>query len=385
MNKFKIYFTILLATVVLFSCQKDDPISIAPPREYSVQYAEEFNTIEDYLKSYYIFYVDEDFNISFAPLVKTGKIEASIDSDIIKGIGTVFTKELMVGDEIYKEDGLTKIGAVLEIISDIEIRLSDLSLIATETGNPIKCKENKLSIKDQKQYELKERPVKLHGVTYKVYYLVLRLGSRVEDSPTNTDAVFAAYSGSYLKSATDGAVSATNFEEVIIPTQHLSLLNTIRGWSEIFPQFKPGTYTGNGDGTISYSDFGAGVMFLPSGLAYYNSSAGSIPSYSPLVFSFKLYTISRLDTDGDGLPNFQEDFSENSNLPDRYMYSFLNKTNYPDYTGVKNVDIDIWFKDDTDQDGIPNFLDIDDDGDGYSTKIELEKETDHLDKTKFPN
>ena len=33
-------------------------------------------------------------------------------------------------------------------------------------------------------------------------------------------------------------------------------------------------------------------------------------------------------------------------------------------TGVVNPD-------DTDGDGIPNFLDVDDDGDGYSTKIEI--------------
>lgn len=325
MNKFKIYFTILLATAVLFSCQKDDPVSAAPPREYSVQYNEDIGIIEEYLETHYI--------------------------------------------TVVNSPGQT---------DDQDVTISKIPDEGTQP--PIKSYENNTG---DTYPQLKSRLVNLHGVTYKVYYLVLRQGFRGEDSPTNTDAVFAAYSGSYLKSATDGAVSATNFEEVIIPTQHLSLLNTIRGWSEIFPQFKPGSYTGNGDGTISYSDFGAGVMFLPSGLAYYNSSAGSIPSYSPLVFSFKLYTISRLDSDGDGLPNYQEDFSESSNLPDRYMYSFLNKTNYPDYTGDKSIVK--WYYDDTDKDEIPNFLDIDDDGDGYSTKIELEKGTNYLDEFSKPN
>jgi hypothetical protein len=39
---------------------------------------------------------------------------------------------------------------------------------------------------------------------------------------------------------------------------------------EIFPEFKTGTYSSNTDGTVSYSDFGADVMFIPSGLAYFN-------------------------------------------------------------------------------------------------------------------
>lgn len=320
MNKFKIYFTILLATAVLFSCQKDDPVSAAPPREYSVQYNEDIGIIEEYLETHYITVVNSQ-----------GQTD---DQDVT--ISKITNAETQPSIKSYKSN----------------------------TGDTYP--------------QLREKTVNLHGLPYNVYYLVLRQGSRDEDSPTNTDAVFAAYSGSYLRSATDGAISATDFEEVVIPTQHLSLLNTIRGWSEIFPQFNPGSYTGKEDGTISYSDFGAGVVFIPSGLAYYNSGAGSIPSYSPLVFSFKLYTVSRLDSDGDGLPNFQEDLDD-----DGYMYSFLNTTLYP--TNFVFPNNDERYFDDTDRDGIPNFIDIDDDGDGFSTKIELEKETDHLDKTKFPN
>jgi hypothetical protein len=108
-------------------------------------------------------------------------------------------------------------------------------------------------------------------------------------------------------------------------------------------------------------------MFIPSGLAYYNSSSVSIPSYSTLVFSFKLYEIDRIDTDGDGIYNYQEDISDGGEGVG-YMYSYANKTNYPNYP----VDA-IRYSDDTDRDGIPNFLDIDDDGDNYSTKVELKK------------
>ena len=207
-----------------------------------------------------------------------------------------------------------------------------------------------------------------NGVTYKVYYLVLRQG--VGQSPTNTDAVLASYNGRYLQSTTVEAVTtvaATAFEEVKLPQQFLSLLGTVKGWSEIFPQFKTGSYEEHKvnnipDGTIDYTDFGAGVMFIPSGLAYYNYGAGSIPSYAPLVFSFKLYEIQRLDSDGDGVLNYQEDLDG-----DGYMYDYRSLVNYP-ITPTTNSD-------DTDGDGIPNFFDIDDDGDNYTTKVEIKNTT----------
>jgi hypothetical protein len=83
----------------------------------------------------------------------------------------------------------------------------------------------------------------------------------------------------------------------------LSLFSTISGWGEIFPLFKTGdTPIANADGTVTYNNFGAGVMFIPSGLAYYSTGSGSIPTYVPLIFKFKLFAISRLDQDGDGIP-----------------------------------------------------------------------------------
>ena len=84
-------------------------------------------------------------------------------------------------------------------------------------------------------------------------------------------------------------------------------------------------------------------MFLPSGLAYYNAATATIPSYSPLVFSFKLYDLKRADQDGDGVLSIDEDLNHDG-----------------DFTN-----------DDTDGDGIQNYLDIDDDGDGALTKNEI--------------
>lgn len=230
------------------------------------------------------------------------------------------------------------------------------------------------SIWDQTVYPLKSRNVKLHGITYKIYYLELRKG--VGQSPTNTDAVLASYNGHYLQSssADNTSVIANAFEEVKYPNIFLSLLGTIKGWGEIFPQFKTGTYQSNPDGTVTYTDFGAGVMFIPSGLAYYSSGASTIPAYSPLVFSFKLYEINRLDSDEDGVLNFQEDKDM-----DGYMYDYRNTTMYPVFP-----EDNVRYADDTERDGIPNYLDRDDDGDGYITNFEISKGTDYLNANSHP-
>lgn len=292
MNKFKFYFILLITTVSLFSCSKNDTEEITPPRAYADQYATDIKDIEEYLNTYYLNMDLTDPNFA--------------DKDV------VMTKIPVGGTQ-----------------------------------------PSIMSYKDATTYpKLLSREVSLHSIKYILYYLVLREG--VGESPCNVDSVLASYRGDYLQrsvaTGSDSSVTATQFEEVKYPQSFFDLSSTITGWGETFPKFKTGTYTSNPDGTITYNDFGAGVMFIPSGLAYYNSGSGSIPSYSPLIFSFKLYEISRLDQDKDGIPSYQEDNG------DGYVYYLA--------TGVENID-------DTDKDGIPDFLDVDDDGDKYTTKLEI--------------
>jgi hypothetical protein len=201
-------------------------------------------------------------------------------------------------------------------------------------------------------------------IPYKIYYLQLRQGSgATSKSPCNVDRVLTAYRGEYIYSTTDATTNITSvlsnqFEELVTPQNFFSLTSVIRGWSEVFPQFKTGSYTGNSDGTVTYNDYGAGVMFLPSGLAYYSNATGGIPAYSPLIFSFKLFEIQRADQDGDGIPSYLEDIGTDAahpTTPDGYMLTLA--------TGVANID-------DTDGDEIPNFLDNDDDGDYFTTRSE---------------
>jgi FKBP-type peptidyl-prolyl cis-trans isomerase len=234
-----------------------------------------------------------------------------------------------------------------EVTSDFSIKISKIP-----TGGTQK------SIWEQTTYPLQFREVNLHGIKYKLYYLVLNEG--VGESPCNIDAILPAYKGDYLQQVTANGVTtltATEFESSTNPQQFFQLTAVIRGWSEIFPLFKKGIYTSNPDGTVSYQDFGAGVVFIPSGLAYYNSGSGTIPSYAPLVFNIKLYEVQRNDQDDDGIPSYLEDLDG-----DGYMYSFTNTTLYPTKPATN--------PDDTDGDGVPDCFDVDDDGDNYTTKLE---------------
>ena len=292
--------------MLLLSCNPEGE-SITPLRDYAAQYATDIENIENFLKEYKI--------------------------DVIQNPGASDDQNVT----------FTKIPANSSLVS----------------------------IWNQTEFPLQTRLVELHGITYTIYYLKLREGNG--SSPSNVDQVLTSYNGKYIfkTTATDtqpSELNLTQFEENLNPQSFFSLISVIRGWSEIFPQFKTGTYSENPDGTIAYQNFGAGVLFIPSGLGYFNSPTGTIPSYSPLIFSFKLYEIIRTDLDGDGILSYLEDIGSPANptQPDGYLYTFA--------TGVTNVD-------DTDGDGIPNFRDQDDDGDGFTTRFEI---TNTLTNTLFP-
>lgn len=202
-----------------------------------------------------------------------------------------------------------------------------------------------------------------HEITYKLYYLKLREGGGAAGdklSPCNVDEVLTAYSGSYLSHYTNPNVEnapdelrRTEFESVPFPQSNLNLEAVVKGWSEIFPKFKPGDAQSVAGEPVSFTDFGAGILFIPSGLGYYNVTTSTIPAYSPLIFTFKLYEIKRLDQDGDGIPSWLEDLNG-----DGYVRVLL--------PGVFNPD-------DTDGDGAPDFIDLDDDGDLILTRIETRR------------
>jgi hypothetical protein len=191
---------------------------------------------------------------------------------------------------------------------------------------------------------LNSKEVVVKDITYKLYYLMLREGSG--ESPTRIDSAFVSYKGNTVTKTTEAGVDSytQNVFDYSSTPVWFALEDVVRGWGEIIPRFKTGTYTPNADGTVSFQDFGAGVMFIPSGLGYFNAPTGSIDAYTPLIFNFKLYNLRFRDHDGDGILS---KFEYGSNL---YLPAI-----------------------DTDGDGTPDYLDQDDDGDGFLTKFEIKK------------
>jgi len=303
MNKFKYYFILLLAGVATVSCNKsdDNDTPVEPLRDYQEQFNTDNANIEEYLTTNYITVTESAGNPE--------------DQDV-----------------------------VIDSITDPTTQPSIMSYLNSATFPKLLSKN-----------------VDMHGIAYKMYYLVLREGTGA--SPGNTDDVLASYKGDYITrvAKTDKAptyLKTTFFEEVKFPQSTVDLYNAVVGWSETFPEFKIGTSSIDASGSVKYENFGSAVLFIPSGLGYYTGNA-SIPAYCPLVFSVKFYNFKRLDHDFDGVFDYKEDKNG-----DGYVRDFRNTTLYPNKPANP---------DDTDLDGIPDFLDSDDDGDGFTTFFEISK------------
>jgi FKBP-type peptidyl-prolyl cis-trans isomerase FkpA len=281
----------------------------------------------------------------------------------------VVTVPLRDYKEQYKADNdsivnYLKTNYIESVTADFDVKISKIPVGGTQ-----------ISIWDQKEYPLQTRKVYSNDVTYEVYFLTLRQGTG--SAPMNTDRIVASYTGNFL----NGKVFDSSYgnAETFNLFAYSPEGTVIEGWSEIFPQFRTGTSTtSTGTGVITYDNYGAGVMFIPSGLAYYASGKGTIPAYTSIVFSFKLFDLQRMDNEytissstggvvilGDGVPDYLEDVNG-----DGYLYDFRNTTKYPN-PPKKLID-------DTDKDGIADFVDFDDDGDGFSTRFELTKPTNEI-------
>ncbi len=204
---------------------------------------------------------------------------------------------------------------------------------------------NYLEMPNPDQNTLLIEAIETHYTTYldvAYEYYIIRLNQGEGEAPKFTDAVRVRYEGSSV-------VSNQVFDAISTPSaiqlvgNGFSTLGTIRGWQLVLPKFNTAMdFDIDGNGNVNYQNYGLGVMFLPSGLAYFSgTSTGS--SYDNLMFKFELLQYEQLDHEQDGIPSYVEDLDSDSN--------------------VNN--------DDTDGDGLPNYVDADDDGDGVATFNEL--------------
>lgn len=180
-------------------------------------------------------------------------------------------------------------------------------------------------------------------VDYNYYVLKIREGAG--DKPTFADSTFQDYRGELLNGISfDQTVNPVWFDHPGTMSQNNPGIAVV-ALTEGLTEFGEATdFTVNPDNTVSWSnDFGVGAVFVPSGLAYFNSPPPSIPAYSPLIFSFQLYVVNEADHDRDGIPSYLEDLDGDGNL----------------------------FNDNTSENNAPNYLDPDDDRDGTPTRDEI--------------
>jgi FKBP-type peptidyl-prolyl cis-trans isomerase FkpA len=226
------------------------------------------------------------------------------------------------------------------LASEPNLGTNDIVITQAEldgNGNPIVPEGHTLLIESE-DLETIVDPNLFEDTEYTYYILNLNQGGG-EPQPSFTDEVRIVYEGFEQ----DGEV----FDFVITP-EDLPMVTAggggvIEGWRRVIPRFRPAqNFVGNGDGTTSYNNYGFGVMFLPSGLCYYSRQQGAIAPYSNLIFKFELYQANTIDHDNDLIESDREDLDNNLSV----------------------------FDDDTDEDGLPNYIDVDDDGDGVLTRNE---------------
>ena len=296
MNKIFLLVSLLFTVIssVIVSCrQEDDPIPPPPPRDRTEVYGEDILEIEEFLQTHYMVVDPVSLDVEFL-LIPEGGTQTSIWDQTDYPLQHITVKN---DTRTYANSG---------------------DLVGTPSSDP---------------------------VSYKLYHIILNEGGG--ETPHVLDSIFASLKGVNLENQVfeniPNPIWFSN-DRFINPQSGFTEGGIISGLRQFSTKLKTATnQTINQDGSITFENFGAGIVFIPSGLGYFNIPRTNIPAYAPIIFNLKLKTLFRRDSDNDGIINIQEDLNNNGNLYD----------------------------DDTDADGIPNFLDRDDDGDGILTRREI--------------
>ncbi|MEO0572438.1 MAG: hypothetical protein AAF039_12095 [Bacteroidota bacterium] len=300
----KKFLVIVMGIGILTSCGDDDIDTLGgiaiPPRLLSEVAPEDDQEIQEFLQTH--FYNYEDFQDPIAP-----DFDFKIVIDTIEGDNADKTPLI---DQVE----VTEIG-----ISAFEFGLSD--------GE--------------------------EDIIHRLYYLNAREG--VGGDPSVADSVFVRYTGRLLDGRVfDGSNTGTWFD--LAQIQAPAPVQAARGFSEGVSFFNAGIIPGPdqqpNDGTFIAEGFGVGVVFMPSGLGFFNSGTGIIEAYTPLIFEVDVLTWNFADHDNDGIPSIEEDLNGNG-----YLYD--DNTNEAGEREIQFAPL------------IADFQDIDDDGDGVLTRTEI--------------
>ncbi len=299
LNQFVAPFLLLL---VIASCRKDDgpDVEVVPPRLLSEVAVEDDAKIKAYLSTH--FYNYEEF------ASPPGDFDYKIRIDTIAG------------------ENASKTPLIDQVQSKL-MPISSSRFFGLELEN---------------------------NINHTYYYLVAREG--IGASPTTADSVFVRYRGTLLNGTQFDAVDNVAMwldlgARVQTPSRGSSTGGAV-GLAFAMSNFKTGGEPIDfEDGTFTVNGYGIGAMFLPSGVAYFNTATGNIPRYSPLIFTVDLLSLNETDHDGDGIPSIMEDLNN-----DGYLWN--DNTDLTDEIDRRIPDT-------------PNFIDPDDDGDGTPTREEI--------------
>jgi len=211
--------------------------------------------------------------------------------------------------------------------SDIEIGVLPFGVTEAPAGQTILINSSLIE----------KRFTRYQDTDYEYYVLTLNKGGSSK-SPNFTDNVRVKFEGFTIDN-TKSFVFNT-----IANSVDFDLVDdlTIVGWRRVLTTFNTAvSFDESTDGNITFKSPGLGIMFLPSGLAFFNARDNDIEEYTPVAFKFDLFQTFDNDHDNDGVLSHLEDLNSDQ---------------------VFTAE-----DDDTDGDGTFNYLDLDDDGDGIPT------------------
>ncbi len=260
--KIKIYFSVLVLAILIYSC-KDDDDNVVDNFDHAAQAIKDDVTIREYLETH--FYVPPTGNEPFG---------------------------------------------VVDTLENAEVSILDSEHMNIQIVN-------------------------LGDVDYTLYYLK-NFSEGIGESASKVDSVFVKYQGLLMNYSDE-----PKFDERITYTW-FTLNAVISGWSYGFPNYRPGENISLPDMPIEYENTGKGMLFIPSGLAYRNIGTSGISPNEPIMFHIELAQVEEADHDRDTVSS-----------------NYENLDNDDDYNN-----------DDTDNDSVPNYLDVDDDGDRILTQFE---------------
>lgn len=176
-----------------------------------------------------------------------------------------------------------------------------------------------------------------HGnyISHKMYYIILEQGQG--EQATIADRSYVVYKGR-LPNGTVFEESSNTSENSWFDLLGGSLsTGTILGFREAVAMLKSSNTSAseNPDGTLSLpNNYGFGVFFIPSGVAYFNSAIKG-KSYTPLIFEIGLLKTQNADHDNDKIPSIKEIIH---NQDGTITYPDCNGNGTPDYLDARKCD-----------------------------------------------